>query len=286
MRFVTYRKSGSQRVGIVDGDTIVDSAAIDPGAPRTMKQLITDGVPARLADKLASADDTARIPIAEAELLIPLPDAGKLICVGLNYHDHAVETGQTVPPYPAIFMRALTSLVAAGEPMIVPRVSQQLDFEAELVIVVGRRARHVGEAEALSHVFGYTCLNEGTVRDYQNISSQWTIAKNFDRTAPIGPWITTADDLPPGADGLSIRTLVNGAVMQDASTSNMIFSVARIVSLLSEAMTLEPGDLISTGTPAGVGVGRNPPVWLKPGDTVTVEIEGVGVLSNPVASER
>lgn len=286
MRFVTFKTSDQARVGVIDGDDIVELAAIAPEAPPTLKQVIAHGVPNGLAERLSSAPASARHPLSQAKLLQPIPDAGTVLCVGLNYHDHAVETGQSVPDYPAIFMRSTNSLIAAGEPMIVPRVSDQLDYEAELVIVIGRRARHVSEADALEHVFGYTCLNEGTVRDYQRKSSQWTVAKNFEGTGPIGPWITTADEVPAGADGVRVRAILNGQVLQDANTSTMIFSVAKIVSTLSEVMTLHPGDLISTGTPAGVGVGRTPHIWLQPGDTITVDIEHVGVLTNSVAAER
>ena len=285
MRLSTYRSGDESRVGIIDGEDIVDLASIAPDLPRSLKGLIAAGIPEPLKDKVSAATDEARRRLSDVKLLPPIPDPGKIMCVGLNYHDHAEETGQKAPDYPALFMRSTTSLVGAGEPMIVPRASEQLDYEAELTIAIGRRCRHVTEAEALDYVFGYTCLNEGSVRDYQRKSSQWTGAKNFDRTGPIGPWITTADEVPAGADGLRVRAILNGEVMQDANTSGMIFSVARIVSILSEVMTLEPGDLIPTGTPAGVGMGRNPPVWLKPGDTITIDIEGVGVLTNPVAAE-
>jgi 2-keto-4-pentenoate hydratase/2-oxohepta-3-ene-1,7-dioic acid hydratase in catechol pathway len=285
MRFVTFELGGRARIGVIDGDDIVDLQAIDRAAPDTLKELIARGVEEGLAESVAGAPASARHSLAKARLLSPIPDPGKIVCVGLNYHDHAQELGQAVPDYPSFFMRTPSSLVGAGQPMLVPRVSSQLDYEAELVIVIGSRCRHVPEAEALGHVFGYTCLNEATVRDYQHKSSQWTIAKNFDASGAIGPWITTADAVPAGADGLQVRTILNGKTMQDASTSLMIFSVARIVSLLSAAMTLEPGDLISSGTPAGVGVGLKPPVWLKPGDTVTIDIEHVGALTNPIAAE-
>ena len=169
--------------------------------------------------------------------------------------------------------------------MVVPKASEQLDYEAELTIVIGKKCRAVSEADALDVIFGYTCFNEGSVRDFQKRTTQWTGAKNFDKTGPLGPWIVTADEVPPGADGLRVRTILNGEVMQDANTSGMIFKVPAIIASVSEIMTLEPGDLIATGTPAGVGMGRRPQVWLKPGDTVTVDIEKVGVLTNPVVAE-
>jgi acylpyruvate hydrolase len=285
MRFVTFKRSGELCVGVVSGDDIVDLSAIAPEAPKSLKAVIASGIPADLASKVEAAPARARIPLAGAPLAAPIPDPGKLMCVGLNYHDHAEETGQAVPNYPPLFLRAISSMAGPGEPMIVPKVSEQLDFEAELTVVIGKRCRHVSEAEALDYVFGYTCFNEGSVRDYQKHTSQWTSAKNFDRTAPLGPWIVTADEVPPGAHGIQVRTLLNGKVMQDANTDGMIFGVAKIISYISQIMTLEPGDLIPTGTPAGVGMGRTPPVWLKPGDTVTIDIESVGALTNPVAAE-
>jgi acylpyruvate hydrolase len=284
MRFVTY-EAGGPRVGIVDGEAVIDLASIAPELPASLKEVIARGLPADLPRRLGAAPDSARRPLAGLKLLVPIPDPGKIVCVGLNYQDHAEETGQKAPDYPPLFLRCTTSLVAPGEPMIVPRASEQLDYEAELTVVIGRRCRHVSQAEALDYVFGYTCFNEGSVRDYQRKSSQWTGAKNFDRTGPVGPWVTTADEVPPGADGVRVKTLLNGTVMQDASTASMIFKVAELVSTISEVMTLEPGDLIPTGTPAGVGMGRKPPVWLKPGDTVSIDIEHVGVLTNPVAAE-
>lgn len=285
MRFATYEDGGEARVGIVDGEEVVDLAALAPELPRSLKQLIAQGVPADLAKRAAAAPSGARRPLDSLTLLPPIPDPGKVMCVGLNYVKHAKELGMPLPDYPSLFMRSTTSLTGAGRPMVVPKVSVELDYEAELTIVIGKRCRHVSEAKALDYVFGYTVLNEGSVREYQRMTSQWTCAKNFDQTGPIGPWIVTADEVPPGASGLRIRTILNGETMQDDNTAGMIFSVARIVSLLSEVMTLEPGDLIPTGTPHGVGGGRKPQVNLKPGDTVTVEIERIGVLTNPVVAE-
>jgi acylpyruvate hydrolase len=285
MRFVTYETGGKSQVGVVDRDSVIAVSAIAPDLPGSLKHIIAQGLPADLSAGVATAPPEARRKLASVKLLMPIADPGKIVCVGLNYHDHAIETGQTPPSYPPLFLRCTTSLVGPSDPMVVPRCSEQLDYEAELTIVIGRTCRQVSEDEAVDYVFGYTCLNEGSIRDYQRKSTQWTGAKNFDRTAPIGPWITTADELPRGAEGLRIRAILNDKVMQDANTSGMIFNVARIVSTLSETMTLEPGDLIATGTPAGVGMGRKPPVWLKPGDTITIDIEGVGVLTNGVVAE-
>ena len=283
MRFATYEEDGEARVGLVEDEAVIPLSAVDRNAPASLKEVIAGGVDPNWAKAKGIAGISR--PLSHVRLRTPIPDPGKVVCVGLNYHDHAAETGQALPDYPPLFLRCTTSLADPGAPMIVPRASDQLDYEAELTIVIGKRCRHVSEAEALDYVFGYTCMNEGSVRDYQKKSTQWTGAKNFDRTGPIGPWITTADELPPGAKGLRVRAILNGRVMQDDSTDGMIFDVPRIVSTLSEVMTLEPGDLIATGTPAGVGMGRKPPVWLKPGDIITIEIEGVGALTNSVAAE-
>lgn len=182
-------------------------------------------------------------------------------------------------------MRAATSLIGPGEPMIVPSCSERLDYEAELVIVIGKTCRHVSEAAALDVIFGYTLFNDGSVRDYQRRTAQWTAGKNFDGTGALGPWIVTADELPDGARGLGIRSRLNGQTMQSSNTDMMIFSVCRTIEILSEIMTLEPGDLIATGTPEGVGHARKPPVWMRPGDEVTVEVDQIGSLTNPIAAE-
>jgi 2-keto-4-pentenoate hydratase/2-oxohepta-3-ene-1,7-dioic acid hydratase in catechol pathway len=215
-----------------------------------------------------------------------VPEPGKIVCLGLNYFDHAKEGGRDKPDYPWFFYRGKSSLVAHGEPAVVPRVSGKFDYEAELAVVIGTRVpRHVAAADALRHVFGYACFNDMSVRDYQKRTPQWTIGKNFDATGGFGPQLVTADELAPGATGLRIRSRLNGQVMQDANTSDMIFSVAETIVLLAQCMTLDPGDAIIMGTPAGVGQARTPPVWMKPGDTIEVEIERIGVLRNPIVAE-
>jgi 2-keto-4-pentenoate hydratase/2-oxohepta-3-ene-1,7-dioic acid hydratase in catechol pathway len=207
-----------------------------------------------------------------------------VICLGVNYVDHAKEGGNTVADYPALFLRCSTSLLAHGAPLKVPSISSSLDFEAELAVVIGRRTRFVSEADALEAVFGYACFNDATLRDYQRRTTQWTIGKNFDATGGFGPCLVTADELPPGGAGLRIESRLNGRVMQSANTSDMVFGVARTIALLSEAVTLEPGDVVVMGTPAGVGYARTPAVWMKAGDVIEVEIERVGVLRNPVVA--
>ena len=216
---------------------------------------------------------------------LPVARPGKIICLGLNYAAHAAEGGNAAPEYPSFFLRGASSLIAHGAPLLRPHASDQLDFEAELAVIIGRRARHLGASDALAAVAGYSCFNDGTLRDYQRRTTQWTIGKNFDGTGAFGPWLVPASALPPGASGLHIESRLNGAVMQSDNTAHMMVTVAQALVLLSEVMTLEPGDVVAMGTPAGVGYARKPPVWMKPGDRIEVEIDGVGLLSNLVAEE-
>jgi len=287
MRLVAFDEGGAARLGVLQGEVVVDLSRAAPDLPRDLVGLIRQG-----AGAFAGAGDAARKAKAEATRPLaglrfrpPVENAGKIVCLGLNYVDHAAEGGHAKPDYPSLFLRCNTSLVAHGEAMWRPKASSRLDYEAELVAVVGRRARHVKAADALGCIAGYSCFNDGSLRDYQRKTTQWTIGKNFDRTGGFGPWFVSADELPPGAAGLSIQSRLNGKVMQDANTSDMLFPVAETVALLSECLTLEPGDLLVMGTPAGVGYARKPPVWMQPGDTIDVAIEGIGVLSNPIAEE-
>ncbi len=215
---------------------------------------------------------------------LPL-STGKLLCLGLNYVDHAAEAAYQAPAFPVVFSRFVSSLVGHQEPIVLPRVSTQLDYEAELAVVIGRTARYIGKDAALDYVAGYTLFNDGSVRDYQKRTHQWTLGKNFDRTGPLGPELVTADELPAGAKGLRIQMRVNGELRQDASTSDMIFDVATTIATLSEAITLEPGDVIAMGTPSGVGAARIPPTFLRAGDVCEVAVERIGILRNVVASE-
>jgi 2-keto-4-pentenoate hydratase/2-oxohepta-3-ene-1,7-dioic acid hydratase in catechol pathway len=241
-------------------------------------------VPTLAAQLKALAAELPTRPLGDLNLLPCIPAPGKVVCLGVNYVDHAKEGGNVVADYPTLFLRCDTSLLAHGAPLRVPSISSKLDFEAELAVVIGRPMRFVVEEQALAHVFGYACFNDATLRDYQKRTSQWTIGKNFDGTGGFGPWLVTADELPPGCTGLHIESRLNGQVMQSANTSDMVFGVARTLALLSECLTLEPGDVVVMGTPAGVGYARTPPVWMKAGDTIEIEIEGLGVLCNPVVS--
>jgi acylpyruvate hydrolase len=291
MKLMMFEKSGGpalgSTLGLVEGDSVIDLAAADASLPKDLASLIAAGPSALAGVKAAAgkAPASAKLPLKSVKAALPIARPSKFICVGLNYALHAKEGGHPIPTYPSFFMRVPTSLNAAGAPVIRPKVSIQLDYECELTIVIGKGGRHIPEAKALDHVFGYTLFNDVSVRDFQRKTTQWTAGKNFDATGPLGPWIVTADELPPGASGLRICTRVNGETMQDSNTSDMIFSTANVVATLSEFMTLEPGDLIATGTPSGVAHARKPPAWMKAGDTVEVEVEGIGVLSNPIVDE-
>jgi 2-keto-4-pentenoate hydratase/2-oxohepta-3-ene-1,7-dioic acid hydratase in catechol pathway len=287
MRFVAFDHAGAARLGVVEGDNVIDLAEAAPDLPQELGALIRGGAASLAAAGKAAkaAKATARRPLRGLRFLPPIAHPGKIICLGLNYVDHAAEGGHARPTYPSFFLRCDTSLAAHGEAVPRPRASAQVDYEAELVAVVGRTARHVAKSDALSYIAGYSCFNDVSIRDYQRKTTQWTIGKNFDKTGPFGPWFVTADELPPGAAGLSIESRLNGKVMQHANTSDMLFPVDETVALLTECVTLEPGDLLVMGTPAGVGHARKPPVWMKDGDTIEIEIEKIGVLSNPVKDE-
>ena len=222
---------------------------------------------------------------AGLEYLPPLPAPGKIICIGLNYADHSAESGFKQPDYPSVFARFASSLIGHGAPVIRPLVSEQLDFEGEFVAVIGTGGHKIGKASALSHVMGYSLFNDASIRDYQFKSPQWTMGKNFDATGAFGPSLVTADELPPGCAGLRLRTRLNGVTVQDASTNDLVFDVATLVSELSQVFTLSPGDIIVTGTPGGVGLARKPPLWMKHGDLCEIDMEGLGTLSNKIADE-
>ncbi len=224
------------------------------------------------------------LPPEEVTLLAPVPRPGKLLCIGLNYRDHAEETGMKVPDHPILFAKFSTAVVGPGDPILLPAISDEVDYEAELAVVIGRTAKNVTEEDALQYVAGYTVMNDVSARDIQFLDGQWMRGKTLDSFAPMGPALVTRDEVPdPHRLRISLR--LNGETMQSSSTSNLVFGVPQLVSFLSRGLTLEPGDVIATGTPPGVGMSRKPPVYLKPGDVVVAEVEGVGVLENPVAQE-
>lgn len=285
MKFVTFHQDSTTRLGVVDGDQVIDLAAFDASVPPDLRAALRAGVDLQAAAKRAVASDAPRRALAELSLAPLVPEPGKVICLGLNYYDHAKEGGREKPVYPWFFFRGATSLIAHGDDGLRPRVSEKFDYEAELALVIGQRGKHVSREDALKLVFGYTCFNDMSVRDYQKKTPQWTIGKNFDGTGALGPVLVTDDELPPGAEGLRIQGRLNGAVMQDATTTDMIWGVAETIALLTECLTLEPGDVIAMGTPAGVGQARTPPVWMKAGDRFEVEIERIGTLSNAIVDE-
>lgn len=287
MKLMMFENDGPARLGVVEDKQVIDLSACGAVAPETLQDLIEAGPDtlSAIAEAIKTAPDAARLDLSSVTPALPLPRPGKFICIGLNYALHAKEGGHDIPTYPSLFVRWPTSLVAAEAPVVRPKVSDQLDYEAELTIIIGKGGRHISEDDALSHVFGYTIFNDVSVRAYQRKTAQWTPGKNFDGTGPFGPVVVTADALPAGASGLRITSRVNGETRQDSNTSDMIFSIARIIAILSEFMTLEAGDVIATGTPSGVAHAMKPPGWMKAGDTVEAEIEGIGILSNPVVDE-
>jgi len=283
MKLVSYRSEGAECWGVLVNTGVVESTRLSGVAP-TLAGFVQQCAanPALARETALAAANLPTVALDGLTLAPSFPNPGKIICLGVNYVDHAKEGGNNVGEYPAIFLRCATSLLAHKAPLRLPKVSDKLDFEAELAVVIGQRTRDVSEEDALSAVFGYACFNDATLRDYQRKTSQWTIGKNFDNTGALGPWLVTADELPAGCKGLRIESRLNGQVMQSADTSDMVFGVARTIALLSQSLTLEPGDLLVMGTPGGVGYARNPPVWMKAGDTIEIEIEGIGILSNPV----
>lgn len=289
MKLLRFNTAEGPTLGVRRGDEVIDLRIAAPEMPRDMNALLALGSNGLMTIQRAieRAPAVAVRSVAGLEWLVPVPAPEKIICIGMNYAEHIKEapTPHEVPKYPVVFLRQAGSLVAHNQALRRPLCSDQFDFEGELVCVIGRGGRHISKADALSHVAGYSLFNDASVRDYQFKSSQWTVGKNFDASGAFGPELITADELPEGARGLRLRTVLNGQTVQDASTSDMIFDIATQISLMSVAMTLMPGDVIVTGTPSGVGIGRKPPLWMKHGDICTVSVEGVGTLSNHVLDE-
>ncbi|PUB14343.1 fumarylacetoacetate hydrolase family protein [Yoonia sediminilitoris] len=283
MRFLVGTSSDGTAVYSMDGDKAVNLSALDARVGSDLMGLInTDGLLDEVAAKAASAPRAAINDITPA---LPIENPGKIICLGLNYVDHIKEGGYDIPEYPALFMRGRQSLMAAGAPMVRPTVSEKLDYEVELMVIVGKGGRHISEESALDHVFAYTVFNDGSVRDFQRKTHQWTPGKNFDDTGAIGPISVTPDELPEGAVDLKIESRVGDEILQSASTSDMMWSVAKTIALVSQYTTLVSGDYLAMGTPPGVGHAKTPPRWLRPGETVECEIEGIGICASPILDE-
>ncbi|WP_294229592.1 fumarylacetoacetate hydrolase family protein [uncultured Shimia sp.] len=285
MKYLVGETAGGTSVFAVIGGNAVNLTALDPNVGADLMGLIAQP---DLIDSLSGQIANApRVSIDEIVPALPIAAPGTIICMGLNYTDHIKEGGYEIPEYPALFMRGKNSIMAAGQPMVRPACSEQLDYEAELMLIVGKGGRHISEADALDHVFGYTVFNDGSVRNYQRKTHQWTPGKNFDDTGAIGPFTVTQDEVPEGASGLKIESRVGTEILQSSNTANMIWGVRKVIATISEYTTLEPGDLIALGTPPGVGHAKKPnPRWLKPGETVEIEIEGIGICASPVVDEQ
>lgn len=284
MKLVTFTTDdAAPRLGAIAGERIIDLVATDGTLPVTMRELIAAGSDALQAAERAASSSKA-VAVHNARFLAPIGDPQKVICIGLNYKEHAEESGSKLPSEPVVFCKFPTAVLACDAEIQLPKVSHKVDFEAELVVVIGRRGRDIARDQALSHVFGYMNGNDVSARDWQleKDGRQWLLGKSFDTFAPTGPAIVTRDEIPdPQQLGIQLR--LNGEVMQKSSTSQMIFSVAHLIAYISQVITFEPGDILFTGTPPGVGQARKPPVFLKPGDVCEVEIDRLGVLRNRCA---
>jgi len=281
MRFVTYESGGKVRPGLLSSDDrVVDLSGAGFGS---VLDLIEAG-PAGRAKVETFAAGATKEKLSAVKLLAPIPRPRKLICIGLNYRDHAAETGSPIPDVPTVFNKFATAVIAPGANIVLPRVSKSPDYEAEFAFVIGPGGRHIAAGDWQKHVFGYTIVNDVSARDYQRATTQWLMGKTFDTFAPMGPWIVTADEIPD-PHNLDIRLEINGETLQNSNTRELIFKIPDLIAFLSSVFTLEPGDIVSTGTPAGVGVARTPQRFLKPGEEVIVKIAGIGELRNPVVAE-
>lgn len=281
----THGQSGIGALIKNNASQFVDLCSTDPQIPSSLLSIIQSSDLMNRASAALSKLDSIKGHLEDISYKPPIEKPGKIVCMGLNYADHAKEGGNARPEYPSFFMRVPSSLTAHASPIIRPKVSDKLDYEAELAFVVGKRIRHATLDNALQCVAGYSIFNDGSIRDYQRKTTQWTIGKNFDQTGAFGPYLVTPDELPPGCHGLNIQSRLNGHIMQNANTKDFLWGVAETIVLISECMTLEPGDLVITGTPAGVGYARTPPVFMKPGDICEIEIESIGTLRNSIADE-
>jgi 2-keto-4-pentenoate hydratase/2-oxohepta-3-ene-1,7-dioic acid hydratase in catechol pathway len=284
MRFMVGQLAGNQSVYLVKGDDAFNLSLAMPQVGSDLAALVAD---ANMQSRAAALTDLGEaVAASDITPALPIGRPGTIICLGLNYVEHIKEGGYDIPDYPALFMRGANSIMAAGAPLVRPTCSDKLDYEAELMIIIGKGGRHIAEADAHDHIFGYTVFNDGSVRDYQRKTHQWTPGKNFDNTGAIGPFVVTPDEVPLGATGLKIESRVGDEILQSSNTGNMIWSAAHAIAIISEYTTLEPGDHIALGTPPGVGHAKKPnPRWLVPGEVVDIEIEGIGICSSPIVDE-
>lgn len=280
MKLVTFSRNGVTHIGALTGDSVIDLNEAVPSLPTDMIAFL-EGGDANLEAARGATGPT--YPLSEVRLHAPVPRPRKVICIGLNYRDHAEETNSPLPDYPIVFAKWDNTVIAHGENIVLPKVTDQVDYEAELGFVIGKRCKDATEENALDYVAGYLPINDVSARDYQTRVSQWTMGKTFDTFAPMGPAITTADEVAD-PHNLRISLTIGDETLQDSNTRELIFNIPQLVASLSEVMTLEPGDVVSTGTPPGVGMARNPQRWLRPGDVVSVTIEGLGTLTNPVVA--
>ncbi len=283
MKLITFSHNHQIRVGAVLGDEVIDSLN-NPNIPATMLEFLAAGESALIAMSEQITSSKKRLPLTEVKLLAPVPKPGKYLGIGLNYPEHINETSAEKPEYPLFFNKQTTCVIANGEAIHIPKVSDKVDYEGELAFVIGKRCRHVPVEKAAQVIAGFTIANDVSVRDWQVRSPTWTLGKSFDTHGPLGPWLVTADEIA-NPHHLNIKTWVDDDLRQNANTEQMIFSCYEMVAYLSTVMTLEPGDVITTGTPSGVGVKMKPRGYLKAGQTVKIEIEGIGVLSNSVINE-
>jgi 2-keto-4-pentenoate hydratase/2-oxohepta-3-ene-1,7-dioic acid hydratase in catechol pathway len=284
MRFLVGETTGGTAVFLVQGAEAVNLSALNPAIGGDLMALIHD--PALVDSLPGLVTGAPKVSLDSIRPAMPIAQPGKIVCLGLNYVDHIKEGGYDIPEYPALFMRGINSMIPAGAPMIRPLCSERLDYEVELMVIIGKRGRHISEENAYDHIFGYTIFNDGSVRDYQRKTHQWTPGKNFDATGPVGPVVVTPDELPAGCKGLKIESRVGTEILQTANTDDMLWPVAQTIATISEYSTLEPGDYIAMGTPPGVGHAKKPnPRWLVPGDVIECEIEGIGICANPVVDE-
>ena len=284
MKIVTFRRNAESwpEVGIVRDDSIIALGANCPTPTALIENWNMAKVP--ILEYLEKAPADAILPLSSTKLTAPIPRPPKLICVGLNYRDHALESDMEIPKVPTIFSKFPTSIIGPGEEIVLPKTSEKPDYEAEFAFIIGEGGRHIKAEDWKAHVFGYTIINDVSARDYQMATTQWLMGKTFDTFCPMGPWMVTADEIED-PHALDIKMTINGEVLQNSNTRELIFRIPELIAYLSSVMTLQSGDIVSTGTPAGVGFGHKPPRWLKPGDECVVSIAGIGELRNPVVAE-